>query len=253
MKLSFSSKAVLTVGLMAVLPVTVGSSLLQTVRAQTEPVTIEEKMSQWRATDLKEMKICDRAFATEANGSFEGNPFFDDFKGITFSTEQQSAYDALDAQAEAERGKIYQNALSIVNPTATLSFGWFGDMNLVPQDVQTAVQAALDEGPKIDQKAALDQEFAQYGEFSGAYINYVSPEQQAQIDQITEDFYAQVQGLMTPEQLPQYRENLAARLRINEVCDGWVPVSAGQDLGRVTYMTFAPMGRLVDSIPELLQ
>ena len=140
--------------------------------------------------------------------------------------------------------------MSIEDPTATLSFGYEDD---IPQDILTEIQAALEKNSNIDQKEALEREFGQYVEFSGTYINYVSPEQAAQIDQITEDFYAQVQDIMTPEQLPQYRENLAARLRINEVCDAWVPVSSNQDLGRVIFATDTPMGRLVDSVPELLQ
>lgn len=218
----------------------------------TEPVSLEGKKSEWLATDIEESRICDGVFKEEANGNFEGNDFFDDFKGLNLTDEQQSAYDALDAQAEAKRGEAYQNALSMLDPTAVLSFSYSANPDSVPQDVQTAIQAALNENPTVDQKEALDREFAQYGEFSGSYIVYVSPEQDAQIAQITEDFYAQVQSIMTPEQLPQYRENLASRLRINKVCDGWTSVSVDQGLGRVLVgLSSDPMGRLVDTIPEL--
>ncbi len=251
MKLSSLSKTARTIGLVAVLSVTVGSSISQTVQAQTEPVTIEEKKSQWVAADIEEWKMCNRVSQAEANESSEwGDSFFNELKGINFSNEQQSAYDDLFAQAEAKRTEVYENTLSIEDPTAPLSFGYGGD---IPQEVLAEIQAALEKNSNADQKEALEREFGQYVEFSGSYINYISPEQAAQIDQITEDFYAQAQGLMTPEQLPQYRENMAARLRINEVCNGWVPVSADRDLGQITYANFSPAGRLVDSIPELLQ
>ena len=216
----------------------------------TEPVSLEEKKSEWMALDIEESRVCDRVFEEEANVWFEGNPFFDDFQGIILTEEQQSAYDALDAQTEARRGEVYQNALSILDPTAILSFSY--NSNSVSEDVQTAVQAALNKNPTIDQKEALDREFAQYGEFSVSYIVYVSPDQDAQVAQITEDFYAQVKDIMTPEQLPQYRKNLESRLRINEVCDGWTYVPVDQGLGRVLVgLSSAPMGRLVDTIPEL--
>lgn len=219
----------------------------------TEPVSLEEKKSEWLATDIEESRICDGIFQAEANVTFEGGYGFDDFQGVTLTDEQQSAYDALDAQAEARRGEVYQNALSMLDPTAPLSFRYSANYDSVPQDVETAIQAALNENPTVDQKAFLDREFAQYGEFSESYIVYVTPEQDTQVAQITEDFYAQVQDIMTPEQLPQYLENLESRLRINEVCDGWVAASADRELGRVLFGTNVPMGQLVNTIPELLQ
>ena len=237
MKFKSLTIALCTLGLVVSVPA------MKVATAQTKPTTIEEERRQWQAEDIERSKICDRVFQAEANDSFEGNSFFDDFKGLNLTDEQQSAYNALDTQAEAKRSEVYENTVSMVDPTATLSFGWSEwDLNLIPQDVQAAVQAALDKGPKFDQKAALDQEFGQYGEFYGSYITYVTPEQEAQLAQITKDFYSQVQGIMTPEQLPQYRENLAARLRINEVCDVKGPISA-----------YPAMGRIVDSILELLQ
>ena len=69
---------------------------------------------------------------------------------------------------------------------------------------------------------------------------------------LNENFYAQVQNIMTPEQLPRYRENLAVILRM-EGCGSWVPVSADQDLGQVLVGLTSPMGRVVDTISELLQ
>ena len=237
MKFKSLAIALCTLGLVTSVPP------MEIAAAQTRFASIEEERKQWQAEDIERSKVCDRVFQAEANDSFEGNSFFDDFKGLNLTDEQRSAYDALSAQADKKRAEAYQNTVSIVDPTATLSFGWSEwDLNLVPQDVQTAVQAALDKSPKFDQKAALDREFSQYGEFYGSYITYVTPEQEAQLAQVTEDFYTQFQNIMTPEQLPQYRENLAARRRINEVCDVKGPISA-----------YPAMGRVVDSIPELLQ
>lgn len=184
---------------------------------------------------IRQMAACDRATQAEANDTSGELPSFDDFKGLNLTDEQWSAYNVFDAQAATRRAEVYKNSVSMADPTATLSFVWSGDSESFPPEIQAAVQAALEKNPKYDQKAALDREFGQYGEFEGLYYTYITPEQDAQITQITEDYYMQAQGIMTPEQLPQYQKNLASRRRINEVCDVKGPMSPYQ---------------VVDTLPE---
>ncbi len=81
MKLSFLAKTARTIGLMAVLSVTVGSGISRTVQAQTEPVTLEERVNQWRADDIARWKTCDVVYQQEAE-IFEGNYFFESFQKI---------------------------------------------------------------------------------------------------------------------------------------------------------------------------
>lgn len=243
MKTTFLLKTARTVGLMAVLSVTVGSSLPQTVQAQTESVTLEEKISQWRADDIETSKVCNLVYEEEAE-IFEGNYFFDVYRGLNLTDEQNDAYLTFNAQLDTETLEVYENAVSMIDPTAALSFMYTVDSEQVPPGIDSAIQAALDENPTSDQIAALKREFGQYGEFLGAYIVYLTPEQKAQLTQIDENFQAQMLAVMTPEQLPQYRENLAARSRIGEACDYSKHPS---------YAHYPAMGRVVDMIPELLQ
>ncbi len=237
MKFKSLTIALCTLGLVASVPA------VKIAIAQTELTALEEKIRQWEAEDIELNKTCDRVTQAEANSTSEGSAFFDEFKRVNLTDEQRSTYDALLTQLGENREEVYKNSLSIVNPIAYLSFGNPGDFESIPQDVQTAIWAALEKGPKFDQKAALDREFGEYGEFYGSYINYTTPEQKAQLAQITEDFYTQVQGIMTPEQLPQYQENLVAKLKIDEACD----------YSKVPFSPYPPYGRVVDSILELLQ
>lgn len=242
MKNNFPLKTVRTLGLMAVLSVTVGSGIQQTVQAQTESVTLEERVMQWRADDIAQWETCDRVYQEEAE-IYEGNYFFDVYRGLNLTDEQNNAYLTFNAQSDAETLEVLDNSLSVVDPTAALAFGYSVDPEQIPEGINSAIQAALNKNPTSNQLEALNQEFGQYGEFSGAYINYLTPEQKAQLAQITENFQAQMQSVMTPEQIPQYRENLAAGLRIGEACDSKHPL----------YALYPAFGRIVDTIPELLR
>ncbi|NJN30554.1 MAG: hypothetical protein HC824_09075 [Synechococcales cyanobacterium RM1_1_8] len=199
MKLKSLAIAFCTLGLIASVPA-VKMAIAQAEQAeQAEP-----EISAEAAEKLKQLEACDRVLEQEANVMFEGRTGFDDLKGINLTDEQSKTYDALSAQAEAKTEEIYKNSVVVVDPAAILSFIWFvPDVDSVPQEVKTAIQTALNKNPKFDQKAALDQEFGQYGQFNASYLNYITPEQNAQLKQITEDFHVQVQGIITPEQLPQ--------------------------------------------------
>ncbi|RUT10323.1 hypothetical protein DSM106972_008180 [Dulcicalothrix desertica PCC 7102] len=222
MKLTFLSKTVRTLGLMTLLSVMVGTSVQQSVQAQTQST----------ADFLEQSKACDRAMKEDGE-EMDGGYFFDDFKGLNLTDQQKKAYEVLDAQAEAKRAEIYKGSISVADPAAILSFSSSPGVS-VPPDVQAAIQEALNSNPKMDQEAALNQKFGKYGRFIGSYITYFTPEQETQLSQIGKDFYSQVQDLMTPEQQPQYSKNLAARLRINAACDVKGPISSYPALGQIS-------------------
>ncbi len=156
---------------------------------------------------------------------------------------QDLSYLTFNAQLDAETLEVLDNSLSVADPTAALSFSYSVDPEQLPESTNSAIQAALNENPTSNQLEALNQKFGQYGEFSGAYINYLTPEQKVQLAQITENFQAQMQSVMTPEQIPQYQENLAAGRRISAACDSPHPL----------YALYPAFGQVVDTIPELLQ
>jgi hypothetical protein len=251
MKFSFFVKSIPTLGLIAGLSVIAGTSIQQSVQAQSQPseptqpeqVQLEdipegielltlEQLEQRRLDGLEESNICDRVWQENSNSEEDGRSYFYDFKGLNLTDAQKQAYDALDAQAEARRADLYAQTIAVADPSAILSFLWLSEV--VP-DVEAKIQAALDLSPKMDQEAVLNEQFGngQYGLFVGSYVTYLTPEQETELAQITTDFYSGVQALMTPEQQPQYSENLAARLRINEACDVKQPISSYPALGRV--------------------
>ncbi len=105
----------------------------------------------------------------------------------------------------------------------------------IPLDVQSAIDNVNNSRPKVDQEAALNKRFddGRYRFFIvGSYLNYLTQDQQTQMDQISKDYYSQLQKIMTPAQLPQYRKNLAVRLKINAVCDVKWPIS-GSAFGKI--------------------
>jgi hypothetical protein len=243
MKPSSFSKIFTTVGLMTALSTGALSNAARMAQAQTEglpegiQLLTEEQLESRRADDIEQNRLCTLALQEDGEENERGDGyFFDDFRGLTLTDAQRQAYDALDAQAEAQRAALYEQTVAVADPTAILSFlsGFPGTVQ-APPDVQDAIQADLDLNPKMDQEAALNQKYGngQYGFFVGSYLTYLTPEQEAQLAQISDDFYSGVQALMTPEQLPQYNQNLAARLRINAACDARYPISSYPALGRI--------------------
>ena len=223
MKPTVLSKDFIVVSFMAALSVAVIPNLTKTAQAQPQsPAAI-----------TAQRENCDRIMR-ELGEAMYGGYSYDDFQGLNLTDKQQKAYDALSEQADAKRAEVYERSISVADPNASLSFLPPPGIS-VPPDVQAAIQEALDSNPKIDQEAALNQKFGngQYGLFIGSYITYITPEQQAQLDQITADFYSQVKSLITSEQQPQYRKNLEGRLKINAVCDQKAPFYGYPALGQI--------------------
>lgn len=104
MKLKSLTIALLTLGLVASVPA------VKMAIAQTEPADTAEF--------LRQMEACDRVTQAEANDTFDGSAFFDDFKGLNLTDEQRSAYEVFDTQAAARRAEVYKDIVSMADPTA---------------------------------------------------------------------------------------------------------------------------------------
>jgi Spy/CpxP family protein refolding chaperone len=216
MQLSSLSKVFTTVGLMATLSVATIATIAQ---AQSSA-----------ADSLAQSKVCDRVF--KQYGETDGNQtYFDDYKGLNLTDRQKKADQAFSKQGDAKREVIMRNIVSVpeslgFSPTPGVS---------IPPDIQAAIDKVNNTMPKVNQEAALNRRFGKYGRFIVTqYVNYYgSPQDQAKMDQITKDYYTQMQNLMTPAQRPQYQKNLASRLKINAACDAKWPLF-GSALGRIS-------------------
>ena len=218
MKLTSLSKSTRAIGVMVLLSAIVIPNITATAQAQTPD------------DSLARQKACDRVF-NENTEEIDGGRFFDDYKGLTLTDAQKKAEQALDKQGEAKRAEIMKKIISVPE---SLTFAPLQGIS-IPLDVQSAIDNINNSRPKVDQEAALNKRFGdgRYGFFIvGSYLNYLTQEQQTQIDKIGRNYYTQLQKIMTPAQLPQYRKNLAIRLKINAVCDAKWPIS-GSALGKI--------------------
>jgi hypothetical protein len=219
MQLSSLSK-VLTAGLIATLSVATIPSI----------TTIAQAQSQAAKDSLAQSKVCDRVF--KQYGETDGNQtYFDDYKGLNLSDRQKKAEQTFERQANARREVIMRDIVSVPD---SLGFSPTPGVT-IPPDIQAAIDKVNNTMPSVNQEAALNRRFGKYGRFIVTqYINYYgSPQDQAKMDQITKDYYTQMQNLMTPAQRPQYQKNLASRLKINAACDVKWPLF-GSALGKIS-------------------
>jgi hypothetical protein len=218
MQLSSLSK-VFTAGLIATLSVAAIPSITTIAQAQSSA-----------ADSLAQSKVCDRVF--KQYGETDGNQtYFDDYKGLNLTDRQKKADQAFSAQGDARRAIIMKNIVSVPE-----SLGFSPTLGVsIPPDIQAAIEKVNNTMPKVNQEAALNRRFGKYGRFIVTqYVNYYgSPQDQAKMDQITKDYYNQMQNLMTLAQRPQYQKNLASRLKINAACDAKWPLF-GSALGRIS-------------------
>ena len=170
---------------------------------------------------------CDRVFNELGESWADGaGVAYDDFKGITFSEAQQIAYDELREQFEKTTEEIGQRAERVEAPDEWLSFT--GTTLERPPEVEEMIQETLNTS-RSGQWRELNQTFAElgydrYGQFVGSTTVYYTPEIDQALDEATRDYQEQVLAIMTPEQLPQARINLAGRRRIDAVCNRRGPI-----------------------------
>jgi hypothetical protein len=217
MKLTSLSKSVRAISVMAMLSIAVIPNIAKTAQAQS-------------SADAARDKACTRILK-ELGETVDNGTYYDDYKGLNLTDRQKKADQAFSAQGDARREVIMRNIISVPE---SLAFSAAPGV-LVPPGIQAAIEKVNNSRPKVDQAAALNQRFGKYGRFIvGSYLNsYGSPQDQAKMDQITKDYYTQMQNLMTPAQKPQYQKNLAGRLKINAVCDVKWPMSSFPALGKI--------------------
>jgi hypothetical protein len=219
MKLTALSKSFRTIGVMAMLSIAVIPNLTKTAQAQSP-------------ADAARDRACTRIF--KELGETDGNgTFYDDFKGLNLTDQQKKSEQALNAKKDARITVISNNIISVPE---SLTFSAAPGVS-IPPTIQTAIDKVNNSRPKVNQAAALDRKFGKYGRFIvGSYLNYyATPNAQAKLDQISQEYYTQLENIMTPAQKPQYRKNLAGRLRINAVCDAKWPISSfGPPLGKIS-------------------
>ncbi|PZO57431.1 MAG: hypothetical protein DCF15_07150 [Phormidesmis priestleyi] len=200
-------------------------SAIKMADAQTTSTEQETEPAVYIQTERE--LACDRVWNELAEFSADGSSSgFDDFEGITFSAEQQAAYDEFVAQKDAKYEEMDKRVERVENLDGYL--GFMSPNGEMPPEVRAFVQNAMDSSTsgqwrEWNQKLA-ELGYEQYGEFTGETTLLYTPELDRESDQISQEFYDQVLSIMTPEQFPQARDNFAKRLRINEVCDRRGPI-----------------------------
>lgn len=135
--------------------------------------------------------------------------------------------DQLEKMFELERlASDASEALMASFPTEVELDGGYSFVNKPGAEITPEVQAAMDAAaaamPTGEARkaavAALNEEFAQYGEFSLFEEVLLTPERREEMRQLNKDFDAQYISVLTPEQQEQYQKNLETQSKIDEAC-----------------------------------
>jgi hypothetical protein len=201
MKRTSFSKSVLTIGLASVLSVLVGTTIQQTVQAQNKVPTDSE---------------------TSCSG---GNGFAppNDLDGITFTPEQEAAYQRFREEVDAKNGAIFRNAPPGPEPLTGLSFG--DEKAPVSPEMQAEIIAAfdvitLDEIPDSEQAKAFKETYGKYAELEigERSSSEPTPEQDAEMNNNIRNLEPQTLSILTPEQQKVFQANLVMK-RAYEACN----------------------------------
>jgi hypothetical protein len=224
MKLTALSQSIRTIGVMAMFSIAVIPHLTKTAQAQSS--TPQARSS----ADLARDRVCTRVFK-ELGETVDNQTYYDDFKGLNLTDRQKKSEQALNAKKDA---KITAVSSDIISVPESLTFSAAPGVS-IPPTIQATIDKVNNSRPEVNQAAALDRKFGKYGRFIiGSYLNYyATPNAQAKLDKISQDYYTQLENIMTPAQKPQYRKNLAGRLKINAVCDTQWPHS-GSAMGKIS-------------------
>ncbi|MGB5960557.1 MAG: hypothetical protein WBG73_07875 [Coleofasciculaceae cyanobacterium] len=189
MKLTFSSKTICSIALIAVI---YSPTLQKPANAQTQPA----------------QNACSIASAQVPEGVFDG---------VNLSTEQFAAYDAvIKRHDEQVTSRLDAKAKRVIKPDAFVLF--------LPQrglEIPTQVQEAITNDVQSSKPAQIDSLTAKYGQY-GRFI----PETTLVYDQkLYEEFQKesqvlqnQILAVMKPEQRQKYQQNQEAFRRSDEAC-----------------------------------
>ena len=196
MKISSLSKAVYTLSMMVLLSVMAGTPLQQSAQAQSE---------------AKPKVAC----ITLPQGKF-----FNEFEGMTFSREQDKAYQKIRAARNQKYKALSKTFREVDLPDG--SFGYApkpGTSDQKMEEISNADTALLQAGvPNARRRKLLTQRYGRYAEFSASRdLVPFTPEQLATGRKIWRDSEAQTMAILTPEQRKMYQAQLVI-LRGLEAC-----------------------------------
>lgn len=198
MKMTFFSKTI-SIGLIAVLSIAVGTSMRQTASAQVQGEVQSE---------FGKETTCE---ATLPNGQ----DFFYDLQGIELSAEQFEAFDSISINIGEKIGTIIDGAQGVVDSGSTISFVPREGSNLTNEQMKSIYAAYESFPPTSDKIESLTEEFGQYGEFRATQRVVLTPEGEMTLEELEQDYNNGLLSVMTPDQQQQYRENMEVRSRIN--------------------------------------
>ena len=188
MKLTSLSKSVRTIGLMAMLSVVAATTLQQSAQAQFG------------------------ILAKDANGVcvIVNNLYYQEFGGITFSSEQEAAHRKLYAKLRKSYEAIVPEMLDIQFKKG------IGDKKISEINKASIKLGNISTYTKIE---LLTKQYGKFAKFSFASSSIYTPEQIAQGKQAGLDLEAETMKILTPEQQKIYSANLAVQRRI-QGCGG---------------------------------
>ena len=194
---------------MAVLSAMVMAGVYKTVQAQTEVETDPMTEAEMQAEDA-------------CSAASSGLPSSDD-EGIEFSAEQNEEFDGINAAAIERIERIQENAVNVVDHSypvwVTFRAGKRSD------ELDDAISARLEPfyiAPPEEKTAILNElakEFSQYAEFALQTKLLYTPEQEATLIAIGQEWDAQQFAMLTPEQQAQFQENRKIIDRMEEACE----------------------------------
>jgi uncharacterized protein involved in tolerance to divalent cations len=200
MKRTSLSKSFRTFGLMAMLSVLVATTLQQPVQAQSKG---------------------DKTLATNATAciTLPANTFFNEFEGMTFSREQDKAYQKIRA-ARNKKYTAFSKTFREVEVPDVMSYAPKpGTSDQKMEEISNADLALLRAKVSVAQRRKLlAQRYGRYADFSiPKDLAPFTPEQIATGQKIWRDSEAQTMAILTPEQQKTYRAQLVV-LRGLEAC-----------------------------------
>jgi hypothetical protein len=209
MKRTSLSKSFRTIGLMAMLSVTIATTLQQPIQAQSKGDKIPTKD------------------ATACITLPEGKTFFNEFEGMTFSRKQDKAY--LKIQADRNKKSLALSETYVYEDGS--EDGVFsneykpgiGDKKI--KEIRATQDALYRKGfPNGKVRKLLTEKYSKYATFPlGKVLNF-TPKQIATGKKIWRDFEAQVMAILTPEQQKIYQAKLVTILGL-EACTPDDPTS----------------------------
>jgi hypothetical protein len=217
MKRTSLSKSVRTIGLMAMLSVVVATTLQQPIQAQGKG---------------------DKVPTTDATAciTLPANTFFREFEGITFSREQDKAYQKIKANRIKKYTALYKTFRYEDGPEdGAFSLDYkpgIGDKKI--KEIQAAHDALSSKGlPNGKIRKLLTEKYSEYATFTLGRVMNFTPKQIATARKQWRDSEAQTMAILTPEQQKIYKARLVTILGL-EACD---PDSPTSPRWGSTYMT----------------